>query len=662
MNTKYLVLILFFGLSCTQSENYVTWQPVEEVITLDSLSAGKNTITLLTEAGKTGVYGCQVGSPDNTMLLEFTEENPGLCFTPKAIGLPESWKDFSAMDIKLNTPDDAPFELKITYIGHKNKIEKLYSPGSNANIEFDLNEIPLAGRPETMFEPQLILFEFHSVQPGMKVRIEEIALRKIPRQDQGAVVDPFGQRVSTDWQGKVSSENDLLSNLEQELTVLDQESDPGKNQDQYGGIKTGKSYPSGGFFSLYKNGDGNYFFITPEGNPFWSLGVTCVRPRLKGTDGTTVEGREYLFEYIPERNGKYSEVWSDSTEMSYYYLNILKKYGSLESWIDMIYKRFDSWGINTIGNWSNEKVLEKSKTPFTYSFRTTLNPLYSLGSGLNDVFDPGWEAYVDSVFSDAAKYKDNPYLLGYFVDNEAGWGNTRLLEKLSQTSPGREAWLDLLKQRYTSLEKLNQTWIKSFSSWNEVKMMNKNLENENFWKDYTRFESLFAQKYFQTVRKSLKKHDPNHLYLGCRFTRRLKPDHILEQAGNYCDVITVNVYSLVPEKEQMTAWYEKTGKPILIGEHHLPLITKKQFPPLYPAFTSEERNQFYIEYVKTWAKLPFSLGCHWYQLVDQHITGRPSNGENQVIGLVDITDQPYEHMVEAIHTASDSIYNWHLIK
>jgi len=125
------------------------------------------------------------------------------------------------------------------------------------------------------------------------------------------------------------------------------------------------------------------------------------------------------------------------------------------------------------------------------------------------------------------------------------------------------------------------------------------------------------------------------------------------------DVVTVNVYSLVPIKEQMTAWHEKTGRPILIGEHHLPLRSNRQMPPKYKAFTPEERLKWYPEYIRTWAKMPFSLGAHWYQYADQHLTGRAIDGENQTVGLVDIADQPYEHMIDAVRIASKEMYKLH---
>jgi agarase len=149
------------------------------------------------------------------------------------------------------------------------------------------------------------------------------------------------------------------------------------------------------------------------------------------------------------------------------------------------------------------------------------------------------------------------------------------------------------------------------------------------------------------------------MYLGARFTKFPLPEHILEQAGDYCDVVTVNVYDLIPDRERMQTWYDRVGRPILIGEHHLPLTSERHLPPHWPRFTHAERNKYYKAYVRNWAKMPFSVGCHWYQFADQHITGRASDGENQTIGLVDIVDQPYQPLVNAIHTSAKNIYEWH---
>jgi len=251
-------------------------------------------------------------------------------------------------------------------------------------------------------------------------------------------------------------------------------------------------------------------------------------------------------------------------------------------------------------------------------------------------------------------------LLGYFVDNEQGWGKgdfSGFLENLPDSSFSRKIWQHNLQKKYQSIEKLNRQNHTSFSSWDEVKL----LKNKNLFPlllaDIVAFETAFAEQYFKVVSSKLKKYDPNHLYLGCRFTRQLKPIHIMRTAGKYCDVITVNVYTFV--QQDLETWYKYTQKPILIGEHHVPLASERQFPPNYKCLSENDRKAFYLNYVERWAKMPFSLGCHWYQFADQHLTGRSTDGECQTVGLVDITDQPHRHMIESVNAASSKIYEWH---
>lgn len=82
-------------------------------------------------------------------------------------------------------------------------------------------------------------------------------------------------------------------------------------------------------------------------------------------------------------------------------------------------------------------------------------------------------------------------------------------------------------------------------------------------------------------------------------------------------------------------------------------------PPIYPAFTAEERKDCYLDFLQRWAEFPYSVGAHWFQHTDQNCTGRPVDGENQTVGLVDITDSPHPELVEAAIHATRNMYKWH---
>jgi agarase len=264
---------------------------------------------------------------------------------------------------------------------------------------------------------------------------------------------------------------------------------------------------------------------------------------------------------------------------------------------------------------------------------------------------------VNEVLSEAAEFRDNPLLLGYFVDNESGWGHLDLLNRLPKDAYLRREWGKYLQSVYGDVGHFAAATGKDFASWEAV--YNASDEKGLPQRDVQILEEMYARKYFEVITKTLKKYDPNHLYLGCRFTRALKPEHLLKVAGEYCDVVTVNVYAYEPEREQMNAWYRLTGRPILIGEHHVALDSDRQLPLRWQVFSSAERYEYYTNYVRTWAEMPYSLGCHWYQWADQNLTGRASNGENQIVGFVDITDQPYDNLVQAVRDVSEKVYTWH---
>lgn len=595
---------------------------------------------------------------DESILLNFTDTAGGINFSPERVKLPSSWEKCTNLMIVIENENN--FEVKLSF-GIRGRWlrgmnEFTVQSGESKIIGYPLDELPLIGPKESPFTPAFIAIEASGKAKNWNLKITSLTLETDENWKPQSVVDRYGQRKKTSWEGKITSDNMLGESLQDEnkidLTDI-------SGRDKIGGLD-GKKLKATGFFRYEKVGD-KWWFVTPDGNLFWSLGVTGIRPKNDKTDVTQVQGREYLFDYLPEKDGAYATAWVGDDKFSFYYLNLLRKYGKIDNWRSTVFDRLNRWGINTIGNWSEDSLLYQSTIPFTKSFDTKI-PGYAAGHGVSDFFHPGWASAVDSVLSEALRFKDNKYLLGYFVDNEQGWGKgdfSGFLETLSDSSRSRGVWVEMLQQKYKTVEKLNLQRKTSFSSWDEVRLLKDRNIFPKLQEEIVAFETAFAAQYFSVVSSTLKKYDPNHLYLGCRFTRQPKPWHIMQTAGKYCDVITVNVYTFIAK--ELEIWHNATQKPILIGEHHVPLASERQFPPNYQCFPEEERKAYFLNYVERWAKMPFSLGCHWYQFADQHLTGRSTDGECQTVGLVDITDQPHQHMIEAVNSAAVKIYEWHLV-
>lgn len=137
-----------------------------------------------------------------------------------------------------------------------------------------------------------------------------------------------------------------------------------------------------------------------------------------------------------KRNGMYKELppaelmekfanrnYRGSRSASFGFWNQYRRYGDEfpEKSKELIFKRMDKWGLNTIANWSSGEVMNMNRKAF-------LVPLHNIGierdlMGLCDVYDPSFESNVDKSLTEfVSGYKDNPWLIGYFIGNERpGW-------------------------------------------------------------------------------------------------------------------------------------------------------------------------------------------------------------------------------------------------
>ena len=74
--------------------------------------------------------------------------------------------------------------------------------------------------------------------------------------------------------------------------------------------------------------------------------------------------------------------------------------------------------------------------------------------------------------------------------------------------------------------------------------------------------------------------------------------------------------------------------------------------------SQEERGIAYRNYSEKAFSHPALIGLAWFQWNDQEMFGR-GDGENYNIGLVDITDRAYPHLVDAIKAVSANSYEVH---
>lgn len=483
-------------------------------------------------------------------------------------------------------------------------------------------------------------------------------------------VDRFGQYKHAVWPGKLQDEKELSQRRYKESLVL--KAVPGR--DRFGGWQDGPQLKATGWFRTEKL-DGRWWLVTPEGHLFFSIGVDCVN----SWDNTFIEKREPWFEWLPKDDGEFKpafgyarnvhsmaeNIGGSGRTFNFYMANLIRKYGSdwPEKWRDNAYARLKAWGFNTVGNWSAGDVLQNSPMPFVATASVSGDFRRIEGGGgywgkMPDVYDPKYASAADSSIAAAAKqFAGNPLCIGYFVDNEIAWD---AIERGPLASPAdqpcRIEMVRRLKTKYTSLDALNQAWGTAADTWDALRVPDH--PNDVCRKDLDAWTYAFARRYFEIVKDALRRHAPNQLYLGCRFA--WSHPQAVRACADVADVVSFNIYRAGINTGDWTGKND-LGKPIIIGEFHFGALDRGMFHTgLVPTADQKDRADHFRSYVESVADCPSFVGCHWFQYVDEPLTGRVYDGENYNIGLVDVTDTPYPELTSAARTVNAEAYSRHM--
>jgi hypothetical protein len=428
------------------------------------------------------------------------------------------------------------------------------------------------------------------------------------------VVDEFGQWIKGVWPGKVKSHDELKQAWKREDDELSKPQDFGFSQ--YGRWKAKKVKATGFFYT--SEIDGRWWLVDPDGHLFFSVGPDCVREK----DPTRVTGREKLFIKLPSGSGEQTDFYRTNAELRYGQQNFTANWKSKTS------QRLKSWGFNTIANWSNPALFENAEVPFVTNVRIGRSP-------------KSWQAYPDAFSEEFARsaekdavdqctqYRNNRYLIGYFIGNEPRWPR-RNLTRLILNDTEKSATQDFARR-----------FIQ---------------DRGDTPKAHEELLEALARKYFGVVTQAIKKADPNHLVLGIRFAGEA-PEPVL-RANDVFDLFSINIYRFEPNAEQIQRIYNIVKKPILIGEFHFGAAERGYAPSLVMVKDQNERGIAYRYFIERAAAMPMIIGAHWFQLVDQPVTGR-YDGENYNLGLITQQDLPYPEMVNPARETHRRIYDIH---
>jgi hypothetical protein len=275
-----------------------------------------------------------------------------------------------------------------------------------------------------------------------------------------------------------------------------------------------------------------------------------------------------------------------------------------------------------------------------------------------DPFHPNFRSNLAAAMSRQEQTANDPWNIGYFVDNELGWGNETSLAIAAlvspETQPAKIAIVNMVQKKYETIERLNAAWETSHASWNALLISTTIPDTRNvaIAADLREGYTLIAEEYHRVIREELKRVAPNKLYLGCRFA--WVNDRVVRAAAKYTDVLTFNFYQHDLNDFRLP---EGVDKAVLVGEFHFGALDRGMFHTgLVPTASQDARATAYERYVRSGVEHPNIVGTHWFQYGDQATTGRGGDGENYQIGLVDIADTPYSELIDAVRRIGAAMY------
>jgi hypothetical protein len=386
---------------------------------------------------------------------------------------------------------------------------------------------------------------------------------------------------------------------------------------------------------------GVWWLLTPCGDRFFSLGVNVL-------DGGYSDR---------EKAGKVWYSWKAFAP-------------TLADWTAETRRRLFAWGFNSAGGWA--------LPPATLRLPTIIN--LELGRLARfhwfDPFDPATEQRMNDLARElVAPYRQSPYRIGYFSDNEVGWWAGALFVFYSAkpaSSFTKQRWVELLRHHYADdWSRFTADFVPpaGVDSWDSLLATTERTRMKpggvgiHVVREWT---GIVAEHYYTLAEWAIRAADPDALYFGDRLPIYYDPAAMRAMAP-HVDAIATN-YNVDSGDGWIADYFFdglrklSRGKPVLISEWFFAArenrTGNRNNGHLMTVATQDERAVGAAAATVNFAAIPEVIGAHWFQYYD-HPKGGRGDGEDYDFGLVDIDDRPYGRLTSALAIANRRAYPAH---
>ncbi|MBO6052296.1 MAG: beta-galactosidase [Clostridia bacterium] len=466
------------------------------------------------------------------------------------------------------------------------------------------------------------------------------------------LVDEMGQKALADWPGKTKSFEEMAARMH---AILD--APPPKREDdgrsRWGGDLSLRLTDGTGFFTLEKWQD-RWLLADPDGYAFFSTGLDCVN-----IDGdANLEGiRSLAGDLDPKSAG-----WVHGEFFSWHRHNLWRVFGDdyNAKWKEMTARRMVRWGFNTVACWSDIAFAEEYDIPHVTIMHGYPKTETYIFRDFPDTLSPEFAENAKTWARQMERHRGKASLIGYFLGNEPQWAFVNNLNiaayalECEKTSYSRRALIDFMREKYGTIDALNAEWGADYASFADMDRPVSTLGFTEAGKRALRaFSEIMIREYIRIPSEAIRAVDPDHLNLGIRYAWLSSKE--LAAGSEYTDVFSFNCYSMDPTPA-IESFSRLVGKPVMIGEFHFGALDRGLDATGIRGVTSQrERGRAYRYYMQHAAAHPMCLGAHYFTLNDQAYLGR-FDGENYQIGIVDVTQRPYEDFEEGIIETHRELY------
>lgn len=474
-------------------------------------------------------------------------------------------------------------------------------------------------------------------------------------------VDKYGQNSAYNFPWKVKSDSDIIRADIKEAKEL-AKARPFPERDQFSAWTKKPARRASGFFRTEKI-DGKWWLVAPNGRLYFATGMDVVGC---GGDARLDPTVLKAYSWLPPKKGDLSAAWSmhggEGWGLSLYRANLTRKWVTefRANYLKRAIERQLAWGFTSIGNWSDHALFRYRRLPY-FSTGPGHNGIKTpyVAKLIHDAFDPRFAGETRLAAASLARMASDPWLVGHFISNEVGWNEfpIRLLEQPETVCAKREL-LARLRRRYKDIWKLNRAWGACARSFTELRWPADPVRTAVAERDMADFRADFADRWYGAWSRAIRAVDPNHLVLGSRLNQGARPLDVIKASAKHNDIVSFNHYDVDIWRGEFDRYQEIANRPFFIGEYGHNSLDHGHLTAAVPVADQHARGVGYRLFTEQMAAIPYMVGGHFFQYLDEPATGR-FDRETAFNGFVNVADIPYPEMVRAAKQAHARIYGIH---